>query len=343
MNKLISKNTSQTLKSFGKVLLGLLIESLKTWLNLLKVIVPVLILTKILVELGAVAYIGRYLSPVMGIVGLPGSTGLVWAAGLLVNPFLAVIMLGEISATTALTVAQVTILGNMILVAHVLPLELSIAKKAGMRLPFAFIWRFGGAFILGFLLNQFYRLTGWLQTPNHVILNLAPPNASLLSWTWGQVQSLLLMLALIFLLVSLLRLLEKLGLNAFLTRYLKPFLKFIGMSENAMPIIIVGMLLGLAVGGGLIVAETKTGKMSRREVFYALALMNLFHSLIDDTLVVTLMGCSFSGIIWARLLFTLILVFILVRITIRFPDTLLEKFLYQKAEAVNPVIVKNTI
>ena len=58
----------------GKVIL----EALATSWELLKITIPVVIITKILEELGMITILSAVMEPVMGIIGLPGSLGLVW-------------------------------------------------------------------------------------------------------------------------------------------------------------------------------------------------------------------------------------------------------------------------
>ena len=76
---------------------------------------------------------------------------------------------------------------------------------------------------------------------------------------------------------------------------------------------VVGMLLGIVYGGALIIKETTTGNMDSREVFNSLALMSLSHGLVEDTLVMLALGAKLGGIFWGRLLFSLIVVYLLVK------------------------------
>src|SRR5690606_41812690 len=54
------------------------------YLTLLKVMVPALVVVKALDLFGATAWVAAALSPVMGLVGLPAETAIVWAAAMLV-------------------------------------------------------------------------------------------------------------------------------------------------------------------------------------------------------------------------------------------------------------------
>jgi len=54
--------------------------------------------------------------------------------------------------------------------------------------------------------------------------------------------------------------------------------------------------------------------MAREEVFNAMALMGLCHGLIEDTLVMAAIGGKFGGILWGRIVFSLIVTSLLVRL-----------------------------
>ena len=58
-------------------------ESIVVALPLYRIMIPMIILVKIIKEVGFVEILGYWLAPLMSIVGLPGSMGLVWAATML--------------------------------------------------------------------------------------------------------------------------------------------------------------------------------------------------------------------------------------------------------------------
>ena len=53
--------------------------------ELLKVMIPVMILVRLAVEFGAIEFVGKLIAPVMGWVGLPGEMGFVWVTAMIVN------------------------------------------------------------------------------------------------------------------------------------------------------------------------------------------------------------------------------------------------------------------
>lgn len=284
-----------------------------TWI-LFKVIIPVVIVVKVLQELGAVRYIGWALRPLMEFVGLPGSMGIVWATALLTNLYGGIGAFTTLASEAHLTVAQVTILASMMLTAHALPLELRVAQKAGTPPLIMGLLRLGGALVLGSLLNLVYGWTGLLQYPSAAWWPPTPAEASLWVWMWGQLLNLARMFVIVLLLIALMRLLRRLKVLNWIERMLAPLLRLLGMTPAATDITVVGMLLGIGYGGGLIIGHANSGRISKRDVFFSLALMGFCHSLIEDTLLMAALGGHFSGILVGRILFALACSFILVRL-----------------------------
>ena len=290
------------------------IEALKTTYTLLKIIIPISIIIKILTELGIIEIIGYYLSPFMSIIGLPGEFGLVWATGMLTNIYGALIVFFSLSIDNSYTVAQVTILASMILVAHTLPIELRIAQKAGARIWFMFCLRFFSAFSLGFLLFLFYSSFNLYQNVSVLYWNPGNIDSSILGWIIRECRNYLLIFVIIFGLLLLMKLLKKFNIINHLNNFLEPFLEFLGMSKKAAPIAIIGTTLGLSYGGALIINEVKSNLISKKDSFLSLSLMGLSHSLIEDTLLMLAMGAALSGILFGRLIFTIFIMIFLIRL-----------------------------
>ena len=115
----------------------------------------------------------------MGLVGLPGVLAVVWATVMFANIYAGVLVFASLSAGLTLTVAQVSILGGMILLAHSLPVEVSVASKAGVRVWFTLLLRIGGALLYGWLLFQLYSFTGWHSEEASVFFLEAPADPTL--------------------------------------------------------------------------------------------------------------------------------------------------------------------
>ncbi|EMG35883.1 hypothetical protein PCS_03366 [Desulfocurvibacter africanus PCS] len=319
-------NASTSRPSLGASLARIVRDSLRISLELFKIMVPVVIAVKILQELGAIAWLARPLAPLMGLVGLPAETGLVWATAMLNNIYSGILVFASLPLAEPLSVAQVTVLSTMILVAHGLPVELRIAQRSGTRLGFQLGLRFLGALAFGAILHTTYSSLDVLQEPARMLWQpAAQTDTSLTAWAIGQTRNFASIFLIILGLVAFVRLLERIRATEAMNRVLGPLLRLLGIGPTASTITIVGLTMGLSYGGGLIIHEAKSGGVSKRDVFYAVSLMGLCHSLFEDTLLMMLLGAHTSGILWGRLLLSLAAVALLVRLTRRMADPAFEK------------------
>jgi len=298
--------------------------------NLFKIMIPIIIIVKIIEELGGIQYIAMALEPMMELVGLPASMGLVWATTMIANIYAGMVIFISSSNLETLTVAQVTVLGSMMLLAHALPIEVRIAQKAGVRVLFTLVLRIGGALLLGFLLHKIYSTGNYLSQTNVPLWK--PPavtDDSLLTWIINQVKMLFQVFIIIAVLVVFLKILKFSGIERLFAFILKPFLKILGLSEKTTSITIVGITLGLTYGGGLLINEANKGELSKMDVFGSVSLLALSHSLIEDTLLLMLLGADLSGILYARILFSIILIAVIIHSVKRLNQTRFERlFVY---------------
>jgi len=301
--------------------------------ELFRIIIPIAIATRVLEQLGLIDKLGDLLAPLMHLVGLPGELGLVWATAMVINIYTALMVFASLAPGLGLTVAQVTIICTMILVAHALPVELRIAQKVGTRFRAMLLLRGGGAFLLGWLLHACYRLTGTLQQPSQALWDPPAAGPTWGSWALSQLQSMLVIFTIIFALVVVLEVLKKIGITALMTRLLEPVLTVLGMSREVAPLTIIGMTLGLSYGGGLLIREAEAGQLGQKDIFISLALMGLCHSVIEDTLVMLVFGAHLSGILWGRVLFALVATFLLARLLKVIPRTFFERYLVRRPVA----------
>ena len=83
-------------------------------------------------------------------------------------------------------------------------------------------------------------------------------------------------------------------------------LRWIGIPAEAAPVTVIGMTLGLTYGGGLIIEQRASGRLSRRQIESPLVLLSLCHGLIEDTLIVMAVGAHASGVLAGRIIFSAI-------------------------------------
>ncbi len=302
-----------------KLRLKALADSLlrETWLTsweLIRITIPVTIVTKILEDLGLIDMLSVFLEPLMALMGLPGPLGLVWATSMLTNMYGGIAVFAALAPGLDLTAAQVTVLCSAILIAHSLPMELSVSKRAGAPLMPIALLRLLGAVVYCVILHRVCLTFRLWQEPAELFFKATSRSADLLQWGLDQLQNLGMIVVIIFCIVLGMRLFRAIGILGLLEKLLAPVLPVFGMGRQAAPITVVGMIMGIGYGGALIIRETATGKMAREEVFNSMALMGLCHGLVEDTLLMAAIGGKFGGIFWGRIAFSLIVTFLLVRV-----------------------------
>ncbi len=277
-------------------------------MDLFRFIIPLVILVKILMEFGAIEYVALPLKPIMALVGLPPELGLAWAGGMLVNIYTALLLfLTLLPGLGTLSVAQVTIFGLMLLMAHSLILETRVAGQAGVNMPLQVAIRIGVATFAGFMFHLFCMATGLFAEPAHVLMEATSAPTDLTSWALREIGN----LGKIFVIVWLVMLLQK-GIDKFNITYyfgivLHPFLRMLGISAEAATTLIVGFCMGILYGSGVILRNAREGRLSKHDIFCSMTMMGVAHALIEDTLLMMLLGASLWGLLLWRLVAALAL------------------------------------
>lgn len=307
-------------------------ESYEVSYTLFKLMIPVVVLVKVLEELGLIHYFGIVLEPLMGLVGLPESMGIVWATTIMTNIYGGMIVFVSQSSIDPLSVAQVTVLGGMMLMAHSMPVEVRIAQKAGMSVWFSVLIRIGGGILYGWLLCQMYLATDYLQTPHQLLWQPQDiVGAGIGTWVITQLKSFAAVIGIIFTLILSLKILKIVGIESILKVVLKPILKVLGVSEKAITFTIVGITLGLSYGGGLLINEAQKGEIATKDLFVSIALLSVLHSLIEDTLLILVLGADISGVLFFRMAFAFIFVGVLSRAVSKMNSVRFTRYFCSKA------------
>ena len=296
--------------------------------TLFRIMIPIIIVIKVAEELGGIVILSEWLSPIMESVGLPKEMGLVWATTILTNIYAGLIIL--INSDVSLTVAQASVLGSMMLLAHSLPIEGAIAKKAGVSWLATLSVRVGGSLVLAWLLNLSYQYGDLLNYPATVLWQPeVSSDNSYIGWAIEQLKNFAVIFMVISALLLLLKVLKVLGIEKLMALLLRPFLRLLGISKDATNLTIIGITLGLSFGGGLLINEAKKGHIAARDVFTAIMLLNLLHSLIEDTLLILLIGANFYTIFWGRIVFSVLIVALISHAIKRVKPTICERYFYR--------------
>ena len=151
----------------------------------------------------------------------------------------------------------------------------------------------------------------------------------MLFWLKDQALYLFYIFIIVIILVTLLEVLKFIGVENFLKKILVPPLRFFGISNSAMNIIIVGMTMGLQFGGGILIKEVNSAKIDKQSVFLSILMINLVHAIIEDTLLMLAVGGHYSGVIFARIIFGLGISLLMYKIYQRY-SLFFEKYVFNE-------------
>ena len=173
-----------------------------------------------------------------------------------------------------------------------------------------------------------FELFGQTAVLNLPEMSTAP---TLKQWIIDQIKGLVFIQFVIIILITFLEILRLLGIEKIIRICLSPFLKILNIGQSASTIVVVGLTLGLGFGGGLMIKDVKQGIVAPRSAVGALIFINLFHSLIEDTTILLLIGPSLFTILVIRGLFVFALTFVLIKIFDNLPINTYDRFLYSRS------------
>lgn len=312
---------------------AILRETASVYWTLIKIMLPVMVITQLAIRAGVIEAISPVFEPLMHLVGLPPEAGFVWATNLLVGLWSGAVVMFAVLPVDTLTTAQVTILGSLFLFAHAIPIEQRILQKAGPRPLATTLVRLGGGLAFGWGINFVSSQTGWLSEPAAPSWLPGHYDSSWSGFAADTVWTLASIFVVLLVLIVVLKVMEALNMMRFVNGLLSPLLRLLGISRDAAPITVVGLVLGLSYGGGLIIREAHRGQLAPRDVFLAANFMGLCHSLIEDTLIVVALGANLSVALFGRIAFSVLFAIALARLLQRTSDAVFYRYLYRARTA----------
>jgi hypothetical protein len=298
---------------------------------LFRVMIPTLIIVKLAQMAGAVDVLTKLAAPVVTLMGLPEDVAIVLTTTALTNPYAGLMVLAATPIEGGLNIGQASIMASFMLFTHGLPVEAAISRQAGIKATAVIVLRLAAAVLFGILLHVVFQATGALQGAALMNLPQFTENADLVTWALDQIKGLVFVFCVIVVLLFFLEGLRVIGVERVMRAMMRPVLTRLGMGDDASTIVIVGLTLGLGFGGGLMIKDVSQGKVGPKDAISALILINLFHSVFEDTTVMMLLGPSLFVILIARGLFCLGLVWIILKLLSFADQTLWDRFLINKS------------
>lgn len=281
------------------------LETLGIYWELVRIILPVTIVTQLLLEFGVIQAVSPYFAPVMAFVGLPPELAFTWLTGLLVGLWGAIVTIFTLTPVETLSNADVTILSVLLLIAHGLPIEQRIIQKTGPGLLVTSALRIGGGLLFAAILHRICAATGWLGEPVQPAWVPMQESSDWIGFLQDTVKALLAMLVILVGLSWLIEIFKMSGIMGWLNRLLAPLFRLAGIQAPAVPFAAIGLFLGISYGGGLLIREAREANVEPRQVFLTGIFLGFAHSIIEDTLIVVALGADITTVVVGRLVFSL--------------------------------------
>jgi hypothetical protein len=256
---------------------------------MLKILIPISLLTTFLEWSGVIHWINFLVEPVMSWLRLPG----IAALPLMISAISGIY--GGIASLSVLpfTKNQMTLIAIFMLMAHNLIQEGVIQGQSGLHPLKATLFRLGAATVTILVVAQFLDPISGPSGSVRMSLPMSEPLVLMLKH-WG-ISTLYLTIKIFFILMVIMIVLEVLKVSGWMDPILKtltPPLKMMGLSQKVGLLWIAGAFFGVAYGAAVIVGEAKKGYLTKEELESLHASIGINHSMIEDPSLFWAMGLN---------------------------------------------------
>lgn len=295
---------TETKERLIKCVKEVLPSTTKTCIWIIKITVAVSFAMMLLKYFQILPWISNAVSPVFRIFGLPGATALAFVSGYFVNVYSCI----AVMTTLELDWRALTILCTMVMCSHSMVLETAVLKKTGANGVRMVIIRTLCAFILGIVLNQILPGTANLTLETIESGPRAPWWPTLWEWFLSALKLVLMMIAIIYTLNILQRMLREFGIMEKIAKVFRPLMRVFGLPSNVVFLWIVANIIGLGYGAAAMLDEMDRGGVSRRDVLLLDTHICISHSNLEDLLLLTACGAVWWILLLARWAMSIVLV-----------------------------------
>lgn len=275
----------------------------RTCLWIVKITVAVSFAILFLKYFNLLPLFSEFISPVFNYVGLPGEAALAYVSGYFVNVYAAI----SVAVAVDLDVRAMTILSVMVLCSHNMITETAVQKKTGSSAVRIVITRTLSAFAIAFVLNKL--MPGGLDAS---VMEETEQSCSFLAlfteWLVSTFWLVVKMTVLIYSLSIMQKLLSEYGVIRWVAKFLRPLLALFGLPAKTAFLWIVANILGLAYGAAVMIEESGSGKVSRRDIDLLNTHISISHSNFEDLFLVSSIGGIWYILLISRWIASAILV-----------------------------------
>jgi len=247
---------------------------------MMKIIVPVSLLTSLLAWSGWLAEIDFIVRPLMNAVSLPATAALPLVIGMFAGIY------GAIAAMAVLPMSQteMTLAAIFTLMAHNLIQEGIIQAKSGIHPLKATVFRLIPACLTVMVVAALmgYSPAAGGAVPAGPIPVRGPLGQALGDWLAATAQVAGIVFVVIMALLSALEIMKNLDWIHPIVRACRPVLRFMGLEERVGILWMTAIIFGLAYGGAVIVEEAKQGHLTREDLESLHLSIGMNHSMVED-------------------------------------------------------------
>ncbi len=266
----------------NKLTASLIAGLTKGWhgfLWMLKILTPISLLTALLAWSGLIDWSYFIFEPLMGVLGLPPAAAFPLIAGLLTGPYGAIAAM----APLALTIEQMTLIAIFLLNSHNLIQEGVIQNQSGLSFVKATLSRLTASILTVMLVSWWFgpETASWAGMGAPAAMHL-PLVAMLKNWA---IEMLVLSGKILAIITPLMIGLEIMKSYHWIDRIVKvtaPFLTLLGLKKQTGFLWMTATIFGLTYGAAVIMAEAKTGLLSKDELEHLQISIGINHSMIED-------------------------------------------------------------
>ena len=264
-------------------------KGLNGFVWIMKILIPVSLLTALLAWTGWLDHLDFLLQPVMSILSLPAIATLPLLIGMLTGIY------GGIAAMSVLPFSQdqMTLMAIFLLIAHNLIQEGVIQAKSGIH-PFkATVFRLAAATFTVIAVAPFLNVTVTASVKAGASLEMTQPLIEALQeWGLTTLSLSVKIFVIIMCILTLLEILKTLDLISPMVRVLNPLLKIMGLDKKVGFLWLTAVIFGVAYGGAVIVEEVKAGHLTKEELEELHLSIGINHALVEDPSLFLSLGLS---------------------------------------------------
>lgn len=253
-----------------------------------KIIIPVSFAVAVLQWSGWLYRIDFLLDPLMRLINLPAEAALPLIAGMVVGNYAAIATM----AVLPLTVEQMTLVAIFSLIAHSLIMEGIIQLRSGINIVKITLVRIAAATLTVLVVSQFLGDTSQsIVVPADFVAH-TPFVEALRAWAAGMLSLSIKILVIVMLVMIVLELLKSLDWIKYLHKVFRPFMRILGLSNQAVMMWVGAAAFGLVLGSAVILEEAKKGVLAKEELEPIHISIGINHSMVEDPALFLVLGVN---------------------------------------------------